>query len=98
MLLVAVGIYSAAGVLGGVAAADHAGDSKVDSNVSVAVDDDGSYFSVLCAGSPTDHDCDKSGQLGAGPASVDYRGFNDDSLAGGYSRFGDDDVVTVGDR
>ena len=95
---VAVGLCLAAGALGGVAAADHAGDSKVDSNVSVAVDDDGGYFSVLCAGSPTDHDCDKSGQLGAGPAGVNYRGFNDDSLAGGYSRFGDDDVVTVGDR
>jgi len=46
VLLVAVGIYSAAGVLGGVAAADHAGDSKVDSNVSVAVND-GGYFGVL---------------------------------------------------
>ena len=97
MLSVAVGIYLEAGVLG-VAAADHVGDSKVDSSVSVAVNDDGGYFSVLCTGSPTDHDCDKSGRLDAGPASVDYRGFNDDSLAGGYSRFGDSIVVTVGDR
>ena len=64
----------------------------------MAVDDDGGYFRVLCTGSPTDHDCDRSGRLDAGPAGVDYRGFNDDSLAGGYSRFGDDVVVTVGDR
>ena len=97
MLLVAVGLCLAVGALGGVAAADHAGDSKVDSNVSVAVDD-GGYFRVLCTGSPTDHDYDKSGRLDAGPASVDYRGFNNDSLAGGYSRFGDNIVVTVGDR
>ena len=98
VLLVAVGLCLAAGALGGVAAADHAGDSKVDSNTSVAVDDDGGYFSVLCTGSPTDHDCDKSGRLDAGPTGVDYRGFNNDSLAGGYSRFGDRFVVTVGDR
>ena len=93
-LAVAVGLCLAVGALGGVAAADHAGDLKI----SVAVDDDGGYFSVLCTGSPTDHDCDKSGRLDAGPASVDYRGFNNDSLAGGYSRFGDKVVVTVGDR
>ena len=95
VLLAAVGLCLAAGALGGVAAADHAGDSKVNSNVSVAVDDDGGYFSVLCTGSPTDHDCDKSGRLDAGPAAVDYRGFNNDSLENCSSRFGDTFVFTI---
>ena len=93
-VLVAAGLCLAVGALGGVAAADHAGDSTVDSNASVTVDD-GGYFHVLCTGSPTDHDCDKSGELDAGPASVDYEGFNNDSLEGRYSRFGDTFVVTV---
>jgi len=97
-LLVAVGLCLAVGALGGVAAADHAGDSTVDSNASVTVNDDGGYFSAYCTGSPTDHDCDKSGELDAGPASVDYEGFNDDSLEGRYSRFGDTFVVTVDDE
>jgi hypothetical protein len=94
-LLVAAAIGLAVGALGGLAAADHAGDSKIDSNTSVTVNDEGGYFHVLCTGSPTEHDCDKSGELDAGPASVDYEGFNNDSLQNRSSRFGDTFVVTV---
>ena len=97
-LLVVAAIGLAVGALGGLAAADHAGDSKVDSNTSVTVNDQGGYFHVLCTGSPTEHDCDKSGELDAGPASVDYEGFNDDSLENRSSRFGDRFVVTIGDE
>ena len=94
-LLVVAAVGLAVGALGGLAAADHAGDSKVDSNTSVTVNDRGGYFHVLCTGSPTEHDCDKSGELDAGPASVDYEGFNDDSLQNRSSRFGDRFVITV---
>ena len=91
----AVGLCLAVGALGGVAAADHAGDSKVDSNVSVAVNDDGGYFNATCTGSPTEHDCDKRGSLDAGPAGIDYEGFNDDSFRNRSSEFGDSFVFTV---
>ena len=94
-LLVVAAIGLAVGALGGLAAADHAGDSKIDSNTSVTVNDEGGYFHVLCTGSPTEHDCDKSGELDAGPASVDYEGFNSDSLQNRSSRFGDTFVFTV---
>jgi len=95
MLSVAVGIYLAAGVLG-VAAADHVGDSKVDSNVS--------WRSTTMAATSG---CSVRGRRRTRlrrerparrrPRGLDYRGF-DDGLAGGYSRFGDSIVVTVGDR
>jgi hypothetical protein len=94
-LLVVAAVGLAVGVFGGVAAADHAGDSKIDSNTSVTVNDEGGYFHVLCTGSPTEHECDKQGELDAGPAGVDYEGFNDDSLENRSSRFGDRFVVTV---
>ena len=97
-LLVVAAIGLAVGALGGLAAADHAGDSKIDSNTSVTVNDEGGYFHVLCTGSPTEHDCDKQGELDAGPAGVDYEGFNDDSFENRSSRFGDRFVVTVGDE
>ena len=92
---VAVGLCLAVGALGGVAAADHAGDSRVESNTSVAVNDDGGYFNATCTGSPTEHDCDKNGTLDAGPVGVDYEGYNDDSFRNRSSRFGDRFVVTV---
>ena len=94
-LLVVAAVGLAVGAFGGVAAADHAGDSKVSSNTSVAVNDEGGYFHVLCTGSPTEHECDKQGELDAGPAGVDYEGFNDDSLENRSSRFGDRFVVTI---
>jgi hypothetical protein len=94
-LVVAVGLCLAVGTLGGVAAADHAGDSKIDSNVSVTVNDNGGYFHVLCLGSPTEHDCDKRGALETGPVGVDYEGFNNDSFENRSSRFGDSFVVTA---
>ena len=97
-LLVVAAISLAVGAFGGVAAADHAGDSKVDSNTSVTVNNQGGYFHVLCTGSPTEHECDKQGELDAGPAGVDYEGFNDDSLENRSSRFGDRFVFTVGDE
>ena len=46
-------------------------------------------------GSPTEHDCDKSGELDAGAVKIDYEGFNNDSLDNRYSRFGDRFVFTV---
>ena len=94
-LLVVAAIGLAVGAFGGVAAADHAGDSKVDSNTSVTVNDEGGHFHVLCTGSPTEHECDKQGELDAGPAGVDYEGFNDDSLENRSSRFGDRFVVSI---
>jgi hypothetical protein len=93
--VVAVGLCLAVGVLGGVAAADHAGDSKIESNTSVAVNDDGGYFNTTCTGSPTEHECDKSGTLDAGPLGIDYEGFNDDSFRNRSSDFGDSFVFTV---
>lgn len=95
LVLIVAAVGLAVGALGGVAAAQDLGDSEVDSNTSVAVNDDGGYFHATCTGSPLDHECDKRGELDAGPVAVDYEGFNDDSADGRYSRFGDAFVVTV---
>ena len=94
-VVVAVGLCLAVGALGGVAAADHAGDSRLESNTSVAVNDDGGYINATCTGSPTEHDCDKHGTLDAGPVGVDYEGYNDDSFRNRSSQFGDSFVFTV---
>lgn len=94
-LVLAVGLCLAVGVLGGVAAADHAGDSEVDSNTSVTVNDYGGYFHTHCTGSPTTHECDKDGELNGEGFAIDYEGFNNDSFEGRYSRFGDTFVFTV---
>ena len=94
-LLVVAAIGLAVGAFGGVAAADHAGDSSVDANATVLVLGEGGNGGFVCTGSPTEHECDKQGELDAGPAGVDYEGFNDDSLENRSSRFGDRFVVTV---
>lgn len=95
-LLVVAAVCLAVGALGGVAAAQDLGDSEIDSNTSVTVNDEGGYASVECVGSPTEHECDKSGALDAGPVEIDYEGFNDDSLENRSSNFGDHFVITVG--
>ena len=97
-LLVVAAVGLAVGVFGGVAAADHAGDSSVDANATVLVLGEGGNGGLVCTGSPTEHECDKQGELDAGPAGVDYEGFNDDSLENRSSRFGDRFVFTVGDE
>jgi hypothetical protein len=94
-LLVMAAIGLAVGALGGLAAADHAGDSSVDANATVLVLGEGGNGGFVCTGSPTEHECDKQGELDAGPAGVDYEGFNDDSLENRSSRFGDRFVVTI---
>jgi hypothetical protein len=95
LILVAAAVGLAVGALGGVAAGQDLGDSEIDSNQSVAVNDDGGFLSVECTGSPTEHECDKDGALDAGPVGVDYTGFNDDSFAARSMQFGDHFVVTV---
>ena len=97
-LLVVAAIGLAVGAFGGVAAANHAGDSSVDANATVLVLGEGGNGGFVCTGSPTEHECDKQGELDAGPAGVDYEGFNDDSLENRSSRFGDRFVFTVGDE
>lgn len=94
-MLVVAAVGLAVGALGGVAAAQDLGDSTVDSNTSVTINDEGGYFHALCIGSPIDHECDKRGELDAGPVAIDYQGFNNDSVDGRYSRFGDTFVVTI---
>lgn len=96
LLLVVAAVGLAVGALGGVAAAQDLGDSTIDSNTSVTVNDEGGFAHVDCTGSPTEHECDKSGALDAGPLGIDYQGFNDDSLGDESSNFGDSFVVTVG--
>lgn len=95
LLLVVAAVALAVGALGGVAAAQDLGDSEIDSNTSVTVNDDGGFASVECTGSPIEHDCDKRGALDAGPVGIDYEGFNDDSFSERSSRFGDHFVITV---
>jgi hypothetical protein len=98
VVLVAVACL-AVGALGGVAAANGVTeDTTIGTNESVTVGDDGGYLDVNCIGTVTDHDCDKEGELDAGPASVDYDGFNNDSLADRRSTFGDHFVITVDDK
>lgn len=94
-LLVAVGCL-AVGALGGVAAANGVTeDTTIGANESVTVGENGGEGGFVCKGTVTDHDCDKAGELEAGPASVDYDGFNDDSLEGRESAFGDRFVITA---
>jgi hypothetical protein len=98
VVLVAVACL-ALGALGGVAAANGVTeDTTIGTNESVTVGDNGGYLDVTCIGTVTDHECDKAGELDAGPASVDYDGFNDDSLEDRRSAFGDHFVITVDDQ
>jgi len=95
LVLVVAAVALAVGALGGVAAAQDLGDSEIDSNTSVAVNENGGFASVECTGSPIEHDCDKSGALDAGPLGIDYEGFNDDSFENRSSTFGDRFVITI---
>jgi hypothetical protein len=97
-ILVAVACL-AAGAFGGVAAANGVtNETTVGADTGVTVGEDGGDGGFVCTGTVTDHDCDKEGDLDAGPASVDYEGFNDDSAEERESAFGDHFVVTVDDE
>lgn len=99
LALLAAVVCLAVGALGGVAAANGVtDDTTVGANESVTVGDDGGEGGFVCKGTVTDHDCDKQGQLNAGPASVDYEGFNNESLEDRRSAFGDHFVITVDDE
>lgn len=63
----------------------------------VDVGDDGGEGGFTCTGMPTDHDCDKGGDVYAGPATVDYDGFNRGSFEEGYYEFEDRFVITDDD-
>jgi hypothetical protein len=99
LALLAAVVCLAVGALGGVAAANGVTeDTTIGTNESVTVADNGGYLDVTCTGTVTDHECDKEGELDAGPASVDYEGFNDDSLEDRRSAFGDNFVITADDQ
>ncbi|MFW5963371.1 MAG: hypothetical protein ACOCQM_00800 [Natronomonas sp.] len=99
VLLTAVLCLAAVAFVGvGAAAEDPTEGTTIDVDIAVDADGEGGDASVVCTGAVTDHDCDKGGELDAGPASVEYDGFNDDSLEERSSAFGDTFVVTVGNE
>jgi hypothetical protein len=99
-LLFAAVLCLAAGAAAGIGAAaeDPTDGTTIDVDIAVDAGGEGGDGSVVCTGAVTDHDCDKGGELGAGPASVEYDGFNDDSLEERSSAFGDTFVVTAGNE
>lgn len=94
-------LFVACGVLAGAAAANaHGGGDDewtvgVDGEVDVA--GNGGDGGFTCTGMPTDHDCDKGGDVSAGPGTVDYDGYNRGSFDEGYYEFEDRFVITDGD-
>lgn len=101
-LFVAVAVlFVAVGVLAGAAAADsHDGgddEATIGFDGEVEHEGNGGEGGFSCAGMPTDHDCDKGGELSAGPADVEYDGYNRGSLEGGEYEFSDEFVVTGAD-
>ena len=99
LLLTAVLCLAAVAFVGvGAAAEDPTEGTTIDVNIDVDADGEGGDGSVVCTGAVTDHDCDKGGELDAGPTSVEYDGFNDDSLDERSSAFGDTFVVTAGNE
>lgn len=98
-LVGAVVLFVAGGVLAGAAAADSHEDDEwtVAFDGEVDVEDNGGEGGFTCTGMPTDHDCDKGGDMYAGPVTVDYDGYNRGSLEGGEYEFEDRFVVTDGD-
>jgi hypothetical protein len=96
LALVGVAVCLAVGAFGGVAAANGVtNDTTVGADTGITVGDNGGDGGFVCTGTVTDHDCDKEGHVDAGPASVEYDGFNDDSLAERESAFGDTFVITA---
>lgn len=79
----------AVGALSGAAAADPVEEATVEADLNATVDGQGLEGGFTCAGTPTDHACDKGGTFTAGPLSVDYRGFNGGSLDDESYAFGD---------
>jgi hypothetical protein len=60
---------------------------------------DGGWLLVDCEGDFTlHHECDKGGELDAGPASVDYDGYNYGNPPALYGGGGDEVTVTAGNR
>jgi hypothetical protein len=98
LLLAAVLCLGIGAFAGLTAAEDPTEGTTIDVDIAVDAGDNGGDGSVVCTGAVTDHDCDKGGELDAGPTSVEYDGFNDDSLEERSSAFGDTFVVTVGNE
>jgi hypothetical protein len=94
----AVVLCLAVGALSGVAAADPIDEATIGTDVNATVDGQGLEGGFTCAGTPTDHDCDKGGTFSAGPFSVDYRGFNGGSLDNESYALGDTFVVDAGNE
>jgi hypothetical protein len=98
ILLTAVLCLTIGAFTGLTAAEDPTEGTTIDVDIAVDAGDNGGDGSVVCTGAVTDHDCVKGGELDAGPTSVEYDGFNDDSLEERSSAFGDTFVVTVGNE
>lgn len=99
LLLTAMLCLAAVAFVGvGAAAEDPTEGTTIDVDIAVDADGEGGEGGFVCTGAVTDHDCDKGGQVDAGPTSVTYDGFNDDSLDERSSAFGDTFVVTAGNE
>lgn len=60
---------------------------------------DGGWMLIECEGNTTlTHECDKGGELDAGPASVDYEGYNYANPPGMYGGGGDEVTVSAENR
>ncbi|WP_255198610.1 hypothetical protein [Halorarius litoreus] len=60
---------------------------------------DGGWMVIECEGNTTlTHECDKRGELDAGPVSVDYEGYNDANPPGLSGGGGDDVTVSMGNQ